>query len=79
MVAKEDYWPTYQGDIVWNNEHMRQKKKERPNRTLFKPRWTPQTYWKCFVVHVGNPDTLEKTVPMFDQPLRPSSCDPVSM
>ena len=27
VVAKEDYWPTYQWNIVWHNENMRTKKK----------------------------------------------------
>lgn len=31
MVAKDEYLPTYQGDIIWNNEKMRRKKKGRPN------------------------------------------------
>jgi hypothetical protein len=33
VVAKEDYWPEYQGDIVWHNEVMRRKKKGHPNNT----------------------------------------------
>lgn len=32
-VTLEDYWPAYQGDIVWYNENMRQKKKDRLNNT----------------------------------------------
>lgn len=33
VIATEDYWPAYQGEIVWHNEHMRRKKKGRPNST----------------------------------------------
>ena len=33
VVAKEDYWPAYQGDILWYNEIMRRKKKGCPNST----------------------------------------------
>ena len=33
VLAKEDYWPAYQGDIVWHNEQMRRKKKGRPKST----------------------------------------------
>jgi hypothetical protein len=33
VVAKEDYWPEYQGDILWHNEIMRRKKKGRLNST----------------------------------------------
>lgn len=33
MVENEDYWPAYQGHIVWHNENMRRKKKDRSNNT----------------------------------------------
>lgn len=33
VVENEDYCPTYQGDIVWNNENMRRKKKGCPEST----------------------------------------------
>lgn len=28
---KYKYWPTYQGDVIWHNENMRRKKRDRPN------------------------------------------------
>ncbi|XP_058749008.1 uncharacterized protein LOC131621962 [Vicia villosa] len=30
VVAKEDYWPAYEGEIVWHNDQMRRNKKGRP-------------------------------------------------
>lgn len=33
LVAKEDYWHAYQGEVVWNNQNMRRKKKGCPNST----------------------------------------------
>jgi hypothetical protein len=33
VLPMEDYWPPYEGDIVWHNEEMRRKKKGRPNST----------------------------------------------
>lgn len=33
VVAKEDYWPTFEGEIVWHNDQMRRNKKGRPNNT----------------------------------------------
>lgn len=33
VVAMEEYWPPYEGDIVWHNEEMRRKKKGHPNNT----------------------------------------------
>ncbi|CAK8534128.1 unnamed protein product [Lathyrus sativus] len=31
VLPIKDYWPPYQGDIVWHNDDMRRKKKGRPN------------------------------------------------
>ncbi|CAK8575841.1 unnamed protein product [Lathyrus sativus] len=31
VLPMEDYWPPYQGDIVWHNDDMRRKKKGRLN------------------------------------------------
>lgn len=36
VVENEDYWPTYQGEIVWHNENMQRKKKGRPNSKRIK-------------------------------------------
>src|SRR3954469_2738077 len=33
VMAKEDYWPTYEGDVVWHNDNMRRKKRGHPNST----------------------------------------------
>lgn len=33
VVAKEDYWPEYDGEVVWHNDTMRRNKKGRPNST----------------------------------------------
>ena len=33
VVAKENFWPKYQGDILWHNEVIRRKKKGRLNST----------------------------------------------
>ncbi|XP_058753389.1 uncharacterized protein LOC131626586 [Vicia villosa] len=33
VMAKEDYWPAYEGDVVWHNDNMRRKKRGRPNST----------------------------------------------
>ncbi|XP_058754623.1 uncharacterized protein LOC131627784 [Vicia villosa] len=33
VMVKEDYWPAYEGDVVWHNDNMRRKKKGRPNST----------------------------------------------
>ena len=33
VLPMEDYWPPYKGDIVWHNDEMRRKKKERLNNT----------------------------------------------
>lgn len=33
VLAIEEYWPPYQGDIVWHNDEIRRKKKGRPNST----------------------------------------------
>ena len=30
LVAKPDYWPAYDGEIVWHNDQMRRNKKGRP-------------------------------------------------
>ena len=30
LVAKPDYWPAYDGEIVWHNDQMRRNKKVRP-------------------------------------------------
>ena len=29
----EEYWPPYEGDIVWHNDEMRRKKKGMPKST----------------------------------------------
>ncbi|CAK8566447.1 unnamed protein product [Lathyrus sativus] len=31
VLPMEDYWPPYQGDIVWHNDDMRRNKKRHPN------------------------------------------------
>lgn len=36
VVELEDYWSAYQGEIIWHNENMRQKKKDLPNNTRIK-------------------------------------------
>lgn len=30
VVEQEKYWTPYQGNVIWNNENMRRKKKDRP-------------------------------------------------
>src|SRR4051812_19177537 len=33
VMAREDYWPAYEGDVVWHNDNMQRKKRGRPNST----------------------------------------------
>ncbi|XP_058775477.1 uncharacterized protein LOC131649736 [Vicia villosa] len=36
VIAKEDYWLEYDGEVVWKNDMMRRKKKGRPNSTCIR-------------------------------------------
>src|ERR1044072_1527836 len=33
LVAKPDYWPAYEGKVIWHNSQMRRNKKGRPKST----------------------------------------------
>lgn len=39
VVALEDYWLAYQGDIIWHNENMRWKKRVAPKAHELEQKW----------------------------------------
>lgn len=64
MVAMEEYWPPYKGDIVLENYEMLRKKKCRPNITCIQTEMDIAYKMINYVVYVINPYTIIKIAPI---------------
>ncbi|XP_058733795.1 uncharacterized protein LOC131605461 [Vicia villosa] len=53
VMAKEDYWPSYKGEVVWHNDMMQRKKKGLPNNTRIRTDMDDQENMKrkCIICH----------------------------